>query len=366
MSSRTDRQITFMQHMLFNSGIQISVVFLSLPSVVAERAGTDGWIAIIIGWSLSAAASLAVVRLMSKQPDGTVLDLITRVLGKWMGKAFAVILALYFLVFGYWGITKAILITKIWVLSQTPAYLIMMLFLIPSYMVMRHGPAILARYAEIIIFLSLWIPFAYLIPIRDAHWLHLLPVLKEGWMPILAASQSTIYSYVGFGTTLFIYPSLKDKHRAAWGLFLSNTLTLVVYLLITIACFVYFSPDEITSYHEPVIPLLKAIEFRFVERIEVIFIAYYLLLFSMGWIPVFYVTVYCTTWLLGGKDHRFHLRILCVALAAGSYFFMPSFYLNEQMDSLVALCGIGIEYILPILLLMYIWLAARLRRRTAE
>ncbi len=83
----TKNQITFMQYIFLIHGVQIGVGVLTLPRELAEKAGTDGWIAIIIGWLFSTVASLIIIQIMKKYPNGTILDLLTHYFGKWIGKS---------------------------------------------------------------------------------------------------------------------------------------------------------------------------------------------------------------------------------------------------------------------------------------
>lgn len=353
-------EITIMQYIFLNFGMVVSIGFLSLPRILAERAGTAGWIALIIVWLISIAASLIVIQVMKKYPDGTLLDLLTAYLGKWAGKVGAVLFALYLFYYGYTGLVYTILITKQYLLQQTPAYIIMLLLLIPTYVIVRNGPRILGRYVEVIMLLSLWIPFVYLIPLKDAHWLRLLPVLKEGWKPVLSAVPGTFYYHIGFSTTFILYPFLKNKRKASAGIVISYTLAMLMYLFITVICFVYFGPDGIMDYNEPTINVLKAIEFKFIARIEVLFIAFYLLIFSLSWIPTMYMSVFCTTWLVGKQDHRNHLRLLWLFIAVGTFFFMPTFFQSERMNTLLGQIGFVVEYMVPACLLLYVWIHDRL------
>ncbi|WP_282940212.1 endospore germination permease [Paenibacillus sp. RC67] len=365
MKHHTVNKMTTLQYIFLTSGIQIGVAFLALPRILAEKAGTDGWMTIIVAWALSLAASWALIQVMKRTANnGTLLELLTQyagIGGRWIiGAA----IALYFFYFGYAGIVRAVLITKIWVLPQTPSYIIMLLFLIPTYIIASNGPMILGRYAELVILMGLWVPFVYLIPFKDARWLHLLPVMKSGWSPILSALPDSIYAYVGFGATLILYPYLENKDKATLALVISNSLTLVCYLFITIACFVYFSPKEIQEYTEPVITLLKAVEFKFVERVEILFISFFLLIFSLSWIPTFYMGVFCTSRLMGSQDSRNHLKIVLILLGVGTYFFMPTSRLSVRMDAVLGRLGFMVEYLFPVCLLIYIWIYDRFQRRT--
>ncbi|TNJ64796.1 spore gernimation protein [Paenibacillus hemerocallicola] len=356
-------EITFMQFVFLQFGLQASVGLLALPQVLAGKAGTDGWMAIIGGYIVSIAAGLIIVQVMKKHPDGTLPDLLKRYLGGWAGKTGAALFACYIFYYGYTGLVRTILYTKVWLLPQTPVYIIMLLLLIPTYGIARNGLRILGRYAELVFFISLWLPFVYLIPLKDAHWLHLAPVLKEGWTPVLSAMQEIIMSYGGMGAVFIFYPFLRNKRMASAGVVLSSTLSMLVFLFVTLICFVYFSPDEIREYNEPVVNVLKTIEFKFVERVEVLFIAFFLFIFSLAWIPALYMCAFCTSWLMGKQDHRGHMRLLLLAIAVGSYFAMPTFNQNDLMEKYLARIITGFEGVLPVCLLVYIWGYERFQRR---
>lgn len=144
---------------------------------------------------MSVAAGFIIVKVMQNAPEDTIFDLLSRLMGAWAGKCFVLLLGVYFLSFMYDSLDRAILITKDWLLPNTQPYMLMILLLVPTYIVAKHGPQIL-------------------------------------------------------------------------------------------------SPDEITLYNEPIVSILKSIEFRFIERIEVPFIAFYLFIFSLAWIPSAYITAF--------------------------------------------------------------------------
>ncbi|KQX48208.1 MULTISPECIES: GerAB/ArcD/ProY family transporter [unclassified Paenibacillus] len=363
MNRFAGNEITTMQYICLNSGIQMSVFFLAMPRILAEKAGTDGWIALIIGWIITVAASLIVIQVMKKHPDGTLFDLLTRYLGKWTARLAASLFALYLFYYAYTGIAQAVLITKAWLLPQTSASIVMLLLLIPTYVITRNGLRILARYAELVVIISCWIPVVYLLPLKDAHWLNLLPLLKEGWKPVFSAVPTTFFSYIGFATTFILYPFLKNKQKASSIIMISDTLTMFGYMFLTLICFVYYSPDEIQKYNEPMVNILESIEFKFIERMEILFIAFFLLIFSLAWIPTMYLGVYTTSWLLGKQDHRNHFRILWLFLAVGTFFFMPSFNQSDRMNELLRKIGFGIEYVFPGCLLIYLWTHNRFKWR---
>ncbi len=184
MNAQAQKQkpsITILQFICIISGIQIGVAVLSLPGNLVKAAGTDGWIAIIIGWIIAGVAGTVIVMVMKNGQDETILELISRTLGKWAGKLAALLMACYFVLLTFDGLNRTVLITKTWLLPNTSSFTLMVLMLIPSYAVLNNQIIAVGRYVVVIFLMSLWVPFIYLLPLKNGHLLHLLPVIKEGW-----------------------------------------------------------------------------------------------------------------------------------------------------------------------------------------
>ena len=210
----TQNQITFMQYIFLIHGVQVGVGLLTLPRELAEKAGTDGWISLIIGWLFSTLASLIIIQVMKNYPNGTIIDLLTHYFGKWFGKIAAFIFILYFAFLGSIIFVREGLFIQFWILPQTDMFILLLLLSIPSYLIVRNNITILGRYAELVFFMTTWMLFFYFTPLKEAHWLHLLPIIKEGWKPILTAAKTTIFSFLGFEIAFFLYPFLqKNKKR---------------------------------------------------------------------------------------------------------------------------------------------------------
>lgn len=338
MKSYLVKPITPLQYILLIVTFQISVGFLSLPGDLAEFAGTDGWLAIIPGWAVATVAALAIVKVMGYHPEGTVLDLLKRYMGVWAARAAAVVFIAYFLMLAYDGYAITTLVIKLWLLPTTYLYILTMLLMIPTYQIAKHGVQAIGRYSEIVAMMCIALPVLYALTFRFAHWLNLLPILKEGLAPVLIAVKTMIYPMIGMILALFIYPNLNQKKKAASSIVIANTMTCCLYLLVTLVCFVYFSPDEIGKFNNPVITIMKSIEFQFIERIEVPFIAFYLFIFSCIWIPSMYMASYCSAWLFGKGSERVHLAVLCALMVASIVIYRPSYmdmgWLNRYLNGI--------------------------------
>ncbi|GAA4834069.1 endospore germination permease [Paenibacillus vulneris] len=363
MNKYAYNDITFMQYTLFIHSSQVGIGILQLPRQIAASAGTAGWMSILIGWALSVAASLVLIQVMKKHPGDTIIDLLPRYFGVWIGRLFTLAFAIYFGILAYTVMSRASLFITSWILPQTADYVLMLLFCIPTYMVVRNGLRVQGRYSELVFFLSLWMPLFYLLPLKDAHWNYLLPLVKDGWSPIVQTTSLTVNSFLGFETALFLYPFLKNKETAVPGIVIANTLSMLVFLFVTLACFVYFSPEGILQFNEPTLNILKAIQLSFLERPEIVFLAFYLVIISTTWMPNVYWSIFCTSQLLGKQNHHRHLVIFLLLSIAITFFYKLSFDKNDQLQRIIGMVGVVIAFVLPVILWLYMAGHRLIRRR---
>jgi spore germination protein (amino acid permease) len=358
----TQNQITLMQYIFLIHGAQVGVGLLTLPRELAEKAGTDGWIALLIGWLFSTLASLIIIQVMKKYPNGTIIELLTHYFGKWFGKIAALIFVLYFAFLGSIIFVREGLFIQFWVLPQTDLFILLFLLSIPSYLIVRNNITILGRYAQLVFFMTIWMLVFYFPPLKEAHWLHLLPIIKEGWEPVLTAAKSTTFSYLGFEIAFFLYPFLQKKQKASIGIVIANTLTLAVFLIVTIVAFAFYSPDEIIQYKEPTINLLKIVEFKFLERLEIVFLSLYLFVISTTVLPLFFAAVFSTSQLFGKQDHSKYVGWLLLLNLVYVFFLPQSLGINRQLQKVSEPISFILWYVFPLCLWVYLWLYSRMKR----
>lgn len=354
--------ITLMQFIFMIHGAQVGVGLLSLPKELAQFAGTDGWISLLIGWAIAVLASVIIVQIMKQHPEDTLYDLIPRYFGKAIGLFIKIFIIFYFGFVFFTSVVTSGGVIKLEILAKTPPYVVMLLLAIPIYTIARNHVRVLARYAELTFWGFIWMAVVYLFPMREGHWLNLLPVLKEGWKPVLGAVQTTGLSFLGFETAFILYPFLKHKEAAVKGVVIANTLSMAVYMVVIIVCFVFFSPDDITSYRLPTLKAVKIVEFRFLERFEIIFLLGYLFMLSRVWIFYLYYALLGTSQLLGKQDHKPLLRIVLTGMFVLFFFYRPSVEQHEFQKELLGKMGLYFAFAFPLFLLAYTRIFRRFRK----
>jgi hypothetical protein len=107
---------------------------------------------------------------------------------------------------------------------------------------------------------------------------------------------------------------------------------------------------------------MKSLEFNFIERVEVPFIAFYLLIFSLDTIPSMFIVSYCLKQLGNRRSIRFHLGLVIAAILLVILVHSPSIVHVDDINYALAVFGFVVEYVLPFCLLLYL----KMRRRRTQ
>ncbi|WP_368908671.1 endospore germination permease, partial [Bacillus wiedmannii] len=166
MTKRAKREISLFQYILTISGVQVGFGVLTLPREVAQGANTDGWMSIIIGCAITTLVSLCIVKIMKKHPGYTLLDVLTRYLGKWLGRVAMIFWILYAVLAAVSLIFSLLYVIHIWILPRSPMFLVMILLSIPMVMLACKGVLIISRYAVFTVLFTLWMPLLLFIPLK--------------------------------------------------------------------------------------------------------------------------------------------------------------------------------------------------------
>lgn len=353
MAVPQSQQLSTKQFVFYIYKTQIGIGVLTLPRNLAEIAGTDGWISLLIGWLATMIASFFIILTMRRYPDKTLYELLPHLFGKWFGK----LLSLVWI--GYTGVTavlvlySSIFIIQVWILRNTSHIVLTAAFLLPIYLIARTRLQIQGRYAEFIYLFTIWMPPFLLFSLRDAHLLNLLPVFKEGIMPILNAVQVTLMPFLGFELAFFMYPFLKNQSKAWSGIVIANLLTLFLYMGVVLISFVYFSEGELHAYLWPTLQLLKSITLPFIERFEIVFLAFYLLIFSQSIIPYLYFSSTGIAQWTGLQSHIGPLIGLVLLYVVGAFFVEPTLENMKQATNWHNMTSILLAFVFPVLLWGY-------------
>lgn len=211
MKERIDRlQYFFMiPNLLFGKAIGITA------GIIVRKIGADVWTSMSIGLAISIVFVMLMVYISSKFPDKTIIHYSKEILGEWVGKLLAIILAVYF-AFAY-GVSANVMLMhlKEYFLPQTPFIILSLIYTLACAYGVALGPEVVIRFS-FFAFIMLWGINTTMVlgTMQDFSFINLEPLFDRGVGANLFNSV-----YVFCDTTMVIlavgmvYPMLNKKKK---------------------------------------------------------------------------------------------------------------------------------------------------------
>ncbi|SFS90044.1 GerAB/ArcD/ProY family transporter [Marininema halotolerans] len=354
MSKYTTNQLTLSQFVIFIYKTQIGVGVLTLPRLVSENANRDGWISVILGIAISLTVSILIIKIMEKHPEMTLYDILPLYFGKWLGRFFIFIWIAWTLAASTTAFLATIFITQMWLLPKSSSILIGALFLVPIYLTAKEGVRNISSFFQFVFLSTIWMEFTLLYSGGGSQILNFLPIGADGITPIIKGALVFLPSCFGFEIALFLYPFLKNKKQAIKGVLIAHALTFNISFMLIVLCFLKYSQEEIQLFVFPTLNLLKEIQLPFIERLEIPFLAIYLMVMLSTAISYLYISLFGMAQFTQKRSHIPFLWIAMVFWLIILFSVNFSFRHLQQVERIWQKNIVFIPLVFPILLLIYI------------
>jgi len=352
-----DNKINTYQFLVLVALFTIGTSILIVPSGLAEVAKQDAWIAAILGTGIGLLVIWLFCTIGQWFPLLTFTQLIEKLLGKWIGT----IVSLTFVTFSFLYATTLLAhsgtFLNIHALPNTPMVALNILMAMIMVMGVRLGLETIARSAEILIIVFLFIFVTLVVFVSpEIKFENIQPVFESGTKTILQSSLFfVVTSSINAVILLMIFPSFLNKRKQAKKSFLiGNLVGGIVITIMTFLCVSVLGIDFIERQLYPSYELAKMINIGdFVERIEALMMTLWIITLFFKTILYFYASVIAMGQILKLKDHRsltYPLGMIAVVLSIVIY---PNVIYQQNWDSTTAVSfSLSIGLFLPLLLVI--------------
>jgi spore germination protein KB len=287
----------------------IGSAILIIPSTITFYAKQDAWLSTIIGIALGLGVVWLYYKVGNTFPSLNLVQLNEKLLGKWLGKTVVFLILGVFFIAG--PVSNVFYIGNFMtsqIVPDTPVQSINILFMIIVVMGVRLGLETIARTAEILfaLFLFLFI-FQVLFILPQIEVENFYPILEFGIKPNLTGALMFLGN-VTFPIVLLlmISPSqIVQKNKVRKALLIGNLMGgLVLLTIITLSIFV-LGQDLTIRNTFPSYVLAKKINIGdFLQRIEVFMAFMWIISLYFRLSLYFYVMVTAISYIFNLKDYR--------------------------------------------------------------
>jgi len=338
----------------------IGTTILVIPGSLAHDVKQDAWIAAIIGTGVTFLVVALYISLGRMFPAMTLVEIIEALLGKWLGK----IVSLTFVFFSFIAASDLLYYVGTFltnqILPKTPPEAIHILFAFILMMGIRLGLETLARSAEVLfpIFIFLFILLVVSVLLTPDLWKfeNIQPIFNTGMKPMVRA----VFLFASIFTLplvvfLMIFPISVDQPKEAEKSFFTGIFIAGICLIILIGLTILvLGPESSTNQMFPGYTLAKRIEIGdFLQRIEAILAIMWIIAIYFKMTIYFYAAIIAFVQTLNIKDYRPLTLPVGMIMVMISFFSHPNVTHSAAFDKEVwPLYSLAYGLLLPLFLLV--------------
>ena len=336
---------------------------LSIPSMSGRFARHDMWMTPILGSLIGFLTVYIAWILHQLYPKLTPIQYSEKILGKAAGKIVSLFLVLFY-------IHNTGLVVREYsdfitgnVMRETPVLIFSFTIMFVSALAARGGIEVIARSAVICTTLFMVTSVSLLLLLKDIDVTYMLPILENGFLPVIKGSFVQHGWFSEFFMLSFIFPFIINQKK---GLRSGMKASLYVMLIILYIHFFVLTLLGDSSLNEiyPVYSIVRAISVMgFFENFEVVVTASWVLGNFVKLSVFLYVASLGLAQLLRLSDYRMVVFPLSLLIIFFSYWDIPNIvFLINYMTKIQPFYFVCVQTILPLFFL----LIALARRKRSE
>lgn len=247
---------------------QTGVGVITLPSVVSQGGGHDGWISIVVTGFLVVICSILIISLMKRYSDKIIYDINRLLYGKVIGSVFNGLLVLYLLFASVAGTSIFGYFIRITLLQETPKWILSPFIILPTFYLVWKGLKSMTRFLFISVCSYLAVVLILILVYREYRFTFLLPVGEAGFKGIYDGMKSSFFALLGFELVAFFFPYIDDRSKVLKLQLMAISISILFFVFVITACTAVFGEKLISILMLPFFSISRIYNAPVLERVD--------------------------------------------------------------------------------------------------
>ncbi|WP_026689149.1 GerAB/ArcD/ProY family transporter [Alteribacter aurantiacus] len=295
---------------------QIGIGVLSLAFSVFQEAEWDGWLGVFTGGLAIQVAICLMYLLAVRYGDKMFFNALPLIIGKIPGHVLNLVYTLYFssICILILVLYKHIIIR--WLFPQTPGWVLNFLLVFAAWYLTREKLHIIVRFYVFVSSLLILVIGVLFFAIPYINPLYILPIGHHGFGAVGKAVLASMQAMLGFGVFMYIFPYVKvnKKKEILLTATYANIFTTCLYGFTVLITLMFFSPPEIALIPQPLLYMLKTFNTPIVDRLDIIFMAIWIVSVTTSLMTYMYLASLSTTQLIKGVPRKKLVTVIAIAV----------------------------------------------------
>lgn len=342
--------------------IQSGVILFSLPRIVAEAFGTNGWLG-LFPLSGVVLVNLVLIILVYKKGNGqSVFLILEQSFPKWLSYPIYLLMIVSFSLLAVLVSKNYIILIQAALFPEVDTNSFLFLFLLTALFFLSKGIYNMGKITLLFFFMTIWTTFLLFLLFPEFSFTRLTPFIFKGDIAPVEKGFEAYTAFLGFELVLFLFPYVQNDGKFGKAVISGHLFTTFIYVIVCFVSMGFYSFDQVKGILYPMQNLLKFMETTLIERIENI-------VFALFFIKII-VTVTFYYWAALQATKRIFMKTkekwLMLFIVGSSTFSSLFLEIKREIDVLlnaVAIFQTIFSFSFPLLLLLLLWLQKAKEKR---
>ncbi|UNK16381.1 spore germination protein [Paenibacillus sp. N3/727] len=283
MMTHSEKMLSKLQFFFFIIQAQIGVGVLSIPHELNNNAMGGSGLSVLIAGFVTQMIIFILWFLLKKYPGLSLFHICLKLCGPVIGRLLIVCYIGHFILLAANILLSTVDVLQSWILLSTPKWVLLGLFSIMALYLAREKLTVLARFYALASFLFVPLIFFVSYGLTQSRVEYMFPLLEAGYMNIVKGAKDATISMYGFEMMLIIFPYTQGSNKQRlMTISLANLFVTLFYTFVVVTCVMVFNTEQLRLIPEPVIYLMKSLNFYVFDRADVLFL------------PIWAITLVCS------------------------------------------------------------------------
>jgi len=271
-------KISMTEIMFLTVAVTVATAVMFTPYLMAQAAGQDAWLSVIVSGVITTIPAMAAATLMSKFPGQSIVQALPCLLGKLLGKLVSLAYIGYFLFAAALALWRLEAFTARFILVDTPQLAVRILFILVVTYASMSGATPLIRVGAYVVPVGIIVILLVVgLPIAQMEPAFLLPIFETGYQPMLQGGIMLLGWLCQVPVIILMfqrYAKTKNSRQASKLAVLGVILSAFALELGAVGTLAVFGPRQSASMYYPAFEVARIVSVgQFIEHIEVLFVA---------------------------------------------------------------------------------------------
>ena len=327
---------------------QIGMGILGVPKIIYLESKKDAWISVLLSGLFISIITWIIISILKKHGNCNLYEIHENLFGRFIGSIINTLIVIYFIAVHYSIIISYVELSLTWGYEGVYEWVGTLALLLITIYAVSGGFRVVAGICFLSFLMTIWLLFVMYQPLDSINLTRILPIMSTTPSEMMKGVFKSSYIMLGFETLFFIFPFIKEKKKLLLFSQLAIWFTTLLVLIATVISISFYSPKELEKQIWPIVSMISAVHFPFIERFESIAVSLWILVIFPNLCIILFISS-------KGVKQIFHLKLKHGIWVISIIIFITSFFITKRVDNnllfdKVGQVGFYLWFIYPIFL----------------